>query len=236
MQGKVVGHSIVIMDSFALPVQGTETRVNAANEANEYMVQYIQESEKVRHLISRSKSANRRRAHARAAFGIAGGTVGECDRMVPLASWVRLLALWHRRQHANEQPEIHRPIRRRRGAFTIFPCRPSANDHGQIDPNRTISAGRVDIGAFRTYPAGYSPPNASASEYQNIPLNKIEDFGVHANQYYSLEVQIFKSSLDAELLSLLWNKYWVNTLSQSPLISVWSFAVFCTETQKLINS
>ena len=34
MQGKVVGHSIVIMDSFALPVQGTETRVNAANEAN----------------------------------------------------------------------------------------------------------------------------------------------------------------------------------------------------------
>lgn len=48
MQGKVVGHSIVVMDSFALPVQGTETRVNAANEANEYMVQYIQESEKVR--------------------------------------------------------------------------------------------------------------------------------------------------------------------------------------------
>ena len=50
MQGKVVGHSIVIMDSFALPVQGTETRVNAANEANEYMVQYIEESEKVREL------------------------------------------------------------------------------------------------------------------------------------------------------------------------------------------
>ena len=94
----------------------------------------------------------------------------------------------------------------------------------QIDPNRTISAGRVDIGAFRTYPAGYSPPNASTSEYQSIPLNKIEDFGVHANQYYSLEVQIFKSSLDTELLSMLWNKYWVNTLSQSPLISVRLFS------------
>jgi len=166
-----------------------------------------------------------------APHGIAGGTAGECDRMVPLASWVWLLALWHRRQHANEQPEIHRPIRRRRGAFTTSPCPSSAIDHGQIDPNRTISAGRVDIGAFRTYPAGYSPPNASASEYQNIPLNKIEDFGVHANQYYSLEVQIFKSSLDTELLSLLWNKYWVNTLSQSPLISVGSFALFCTETK-----
>ena len=52
MQGKVVGHTLVVMDSFALPVQGTETRVNAANEANEYMVQYIQESEKVRPLPS----------------------------------------------------------------------------------------------------------------------------------------------------------------------------------------
>ena len=47
MQGKVIGTSIVIMDSFALPVQGTETRVNAANEANEYMVEYIEKSEKV---------------------------------------------------------------------------------------------------------------------------------------------------------------------------------------------
>lgn len=57
MQGKVVGNSIVIMDSFALPVQGTETRVNAANEANEYMVEYIQNSEKVRrHKFIMSKS------------------------------------------------------------------------------------------------------------------------------------------------------------------------------------
>jgi COP9 signalosome complex subunit 5 len=49
MQGKVVGTSLVIMDSFALPVQGTETRVNAANEANEYMVQYIASCERVSH-------------------------------------------------------------------------------------------------------------------------------------------------------------------------------------------
>ncbi len=95
----------------------------------------------------------------------------------------------------------------------------------QIDPNRTISAGKVDIGAFRTYPENYKPPNVAASEYQSIPLSKIEDFGVHANQYYQLEVEIFKSALDNELLGLLWNKYWVNTLSQSPLISVSGFTV-----------
>ncbi|KAG8787067.1 COP9 signalosome catalytic subunit rri1, partial [Serendipita sp. 405] len=46
MQGKVVGSSLVIMDSFALPVQGTETRVNAANEANEYMVEYLESSKR----------------------------------------------------------------------------------------------------------------------------------------------------------------------------------------------
>lgn len=113
----------------------------------------------------------------------------------------------------------------------------------QIDPNRTVSAGRVEIGAFRTYPEvsglslvrsppfrplsrlfpveqGYTPPNASASEYQSIPVDKIEDFGVHANSYYPIEVSHFKSSHDAKLLDLLWNKYWVMTLSQSPLVSV----------------
>jgi hypothetical protein len=36
-------------------------------------------------------------------------------------------------------------------------------------------------------------------------------------QYYSLDVSFFKSGLDSHLLDLLWNKYWVNTLSASPL-------------------
>ena len=47
MQGKVIDNSLVIMDSFALPVQGTETRVNAQESANEYMVEYVGASEKV---------------------------------------------------------------------------------------------------------------------------------------------------------------------------------------------
>ncbi len=49
---------------------------------------------------------------------------------------------------------------------------------------------------------------------------QIEDFGVHCKQYYPLEVSYFKSSLDSQLLDLLWNKYWVNTLSSSPLLAV----------------
>ncbi|KAJ8559800.1 hypothetical protein K7X08_003858 [Anisodus acutangulus] len=87
-----------------------------------------------------------------------------------------------------------------------------------IDPTRTVSAGKADIGAFRTYPERYKPPDDPISEYQTIHLNKIEDFGVHCKQYYSLDVTYFKSSLDWHLLDLLWNKYWVNTLSSSPLL------------------
>nr|GEV05650.1 COP9 signalosome complex subunit 5b-like [Tanacetum cinerariifolium] len=78
--------------------------------------------------------------------------------------------------------------------------------------------GLIEIGAFRTYPEGYKPSDEPVSEYQTIPLNKIEDFGVHCKQYYSLDITYFKSSLDCHLLDLLWNKYWVNTLSSSPLL------------------
>jgi COP9 signalosome complex subunit 5 len=36
MQGKIDGDTFVVMDAFALPVQGTETRVNAANEVESF--------------------------------------------------------------------------------------------------------------------------------------------------------------------------------------------------------
>ena len=150
-----------------------------------------------------------------------------------------------------------------------------------VDPIQTMSAGKVNIGAFRTYPevsrVCYHPPTSPTShysfslfllpsstslslhsllpppsssplpppspspslsppssllsqnyrptddgphEYQSIPLDKIEDFGVHCRRYYSLNISYFKSSLDSRLLDLLWNKYWVNTLSSSPLHTV----------------
>ena len=47
MQGKIQGDTMIIMDSFALPVEGTETRVNAAAEGYEYMVDYILKAKEV---------------------------------------------------------------------------------------------------------------------------------------------------------------------------------------------
>jgi COP9 signalosome complex subunit 5 len=86
-----------------------------------------------------------------------------------------------------------------------------------VDPVRTVSQGVLNIGAFRVWPDGYKAPESSL-EHISVPKDKIEDFGVHFNLYYSLEVELFKSTSDTHLLNLLWNKYWMNTLSSSPLI------------------
>lgn len=42
LTGKIIGQSIIVCDVYPLPVEGTETRVNAQNEAYEYMVQYLE--------------------------------------------------------------------------------------------------------------------------------------------------------------------------------------------------
>jgi len=41
MQGKFLKDEIIVLDAFGLPVEGTETRVNAGDTANLYMVNYI---------------------------------------------------------------------------------------------------------------------------------------------------------------------------------------------------
>jgi COP9 signalosome complex subunit 5 len=91
-------------------------------------------------------------------------------------------------------------IRRRRSSSSKTPSAPSSST-----PTKTGGPSKNT--------------GADSDGFETIPLGKIEDFGVHASHYYSLEVSHFKSSLDAKLLEALWNKYWVQTLSSSPLIS-----------------
>ncbi|KAF9953982.1 proteasome regulatory particle subunit RPN11 [Mortierella alpina] len=177
MQGKVQGNTIIIMDAFALPVEGTETRVNAQAEGYEYMVQYMTKIKEVGRLEN---------------------AIGWYHSHPGYGCWLSGIDVNTQMQNQQFQDPFVAVV---------------------IDPNRTISAGKVEIGAFRTYPEGYKPPDEGPSEYQTIPLSKIEDFGVHCKQYYPLEISHFKSTLDTQLLDQLWNKYWVNTLSQSPLLS-----------------
>ena len=92
-----------------------------------------------------------------------------------------------------------------------------------VDPHRTLAAGRVEVGAFRTYPEGArrapraAQPTPASSGRQTIPLAKVEDYGVHADAYYPLEVSVFASSQHARALRGLWARYWAATLAASPL-------------------
>ncbi|KAF8371556.1 csn-5 [Pristionchus pacificus] len=207
MQGRVDAHSLIVTDSFALPVEGTETRVNAAEEANEYSVAYSLKCEEM---------------------GVKDKVIGWYHSHPGYGCWLSGIDVGT--QSTNQQ--YTEPF------VAIV-----------IDPIKTMTTGKVEIGAFRTYPRGYKPPEDGNDVYQHIPLNKVEDFGVHCKSYYSLDVTFFKSSLgeddlentletrvwsggcysldvtffksslDSRILSSLWSTYWASTLSTSPLIS-----------------
>lgn len=182
MIGYVSGRSLIITDAFRLPVEGTETRVNAHSDADEYMVN----------------------------FGIASREGG--GQLENAVGWYHShpgYGCWLSGIDVNTQM-THQMVN---DPFVAV----------VIDPDRTVSAGKVEIGAFRTYPEGQRPKDRQftddSDEFQAIPTGKIEDFGAHANSYYALEVTHYKSTLDTHLLGLLWNKYWTSTLSQSPLFT-----------------
>lgn len=181
MVGKIEHETFVITDAFRLPVEGTETRVNAHQEAIEYMSTFDQ----------KSRDAGRPETvvgwyHSHPGYGcwLSGIDVGTQNQ-------------WQ----LYEDPFV---------AVVV-------------DPDRTISAGKVEIGAFRCYPEGYSPPDAGVKGgdvgHAAVPMAKVADFGAHANRYYPLEVTHYKSGLDAAVLESLWNKYWVQTLGASPLVT-----------------
>ncbi|EXJ74960.1 COP9 signalosome complex subunit 5 [Cladophialophora psammophila CBS 110553] len=182
MIGYVSGRSLVITDAFRLPVEGTETRVNAHADADEYMVNFG--------IASREGGGQLENA------------VGWYHSHPGYGCWLSGIDVHTQKIHQMANDPFVAVV---------------------IDPDRTVSAGKVEIGAFRTYPEGHQPKDKQftddSDEYQAIPQDKIQDFGVHANSYYPLEVTHYKSTLDTHLLGLLWNKYWTSTLSQSPLFT-----------------
>lgn len=196
MQGYISGTSIIVTDAFRLPVEGTETRVNAQDEANEYMVNFLQSARDAGQLEN---------------------AVGWYHSHPGYGCWLSGI-------------DVNTQMTQQMFSDPFVAV--------VIDPDRTVSAGKVEIGAFRTLPEGYKDGGAEggagdvggsgsgeggeetdAEGFQSIPLAKMEDFGAYSDRYYSLEVSHFKSTLDSRLLEALWNKYWVSTLAASPLFT-----------------
>lgn len=183
IQGQIADRAFVVNDVFPLPVEGTETRVNAGAEGNEFMVNYNTECPKVARMEK---------------------IIGWYHSHPGYGCWLSGIDVQTQSTHQQyEDPYL---------AIVV-------------DPVRTMSSGKVEIGAFRTYPPDYKAPDDVPSEYQTIPLEKIEDFGVHSKRYYQLNMTYFKSTLDSSLLDLLWNKYWARSLSSSPLLQDEAFVV-----------
>ncbi|OQV16888.1 COP9 signalosome complex subunit 5 [Hypsibius exemplaris] len=174
MLGRADAGSMIVMDAFALPVEGTETRVNAQAAAYEYMTQYLETQKQV---------------------GRVENVIGWYHSHPGYGCWLSGIDVETQRLNQQFQEPWLAVV---------------------IDPIRTIAAGQVDLGAFRTYPKGFIPPEEKGSEHRNIPLKKVEDFGSHYKEYYQLGVSYFKTSSDKRLLNQLWNQYWVATLSSSP--------------------
>lgn len=179
MQGYIDGDTFVVTDAFRLPVEGTETRVNAQGEANEYLVEYLN--------LSRAQ-------------GRQENVVGWYHSHPGYGCWLSGIDVETEAMQQQYQDPFLAVV---------------------VDPDRTINAGKVEIGAFRTYPANHKaePGSVTSDGFQAVPLAKAAEFGAHSSRYYSLGVSHFKSTLDSHLLELLWHKYWVQTLSQSPLLT-----------------
>lgn len=184
MTGKIVGREFVIMDAYPLPVEGTETRVNAMGEGLEYMVQYLESL----HAVDRPENV-----------------VGWYHSHPGYGCWLSGIDVGTQFQNQSFQDPFVAIV---------------------VDPNQTVAAGKVEIGAFRTYPKDYVPNDSKAKGRSGdgssggdagIPLTKLEEFGAHADRYYPLDVSYFKGEADKALLNVLWNRYWSTTLAQSGL-------------------
>ncbi|WFD33438.1 COP9 signalosome catalytic subunit rri1 [Malassezia cuniculi] len=176
MQGRACTETrtLYVFDAFALPVHGTETRVNAQNEAYEYMVTQLE--------------------HARA-VGRDEPAIGWYHSHPGYGCWLSGIDV--QTQQTNQQQDPFVAV--------------------VIDPLRTMTLGQVDIGAFRTYPDDARSDHARRAR-DAVPLYKAEEYGAHADKYYALDVQYFRSSLDARLFELLWQQYWTHALAQTPAV------------------
>lgn len=82
--GKVDGNTMIVMETFALPVEGTETRVNAQAQAYEYMTAYIESAKQVCEKSTQNVLICSFFFRVFMNFSDSSGwTIGECYRLVP---------------------------------------------------------------------------------------------------------------------------------------------------------
>ncbi|BFU22523.1 hypothetical protein EHI8A_081390 [Entamoeba histolytica HM-1:IMSS-B] len=174
--GQTKGDSFVITDVVSLPVEGTETRVNASADCDAYMLQY---------------------GEYKNSTGFKEPFCGWYHSHPSYKCWLSGIDV------ATEK--LHQSINDPWIAIVV-------------DPVTTSTNGKIEIGAFRTFPEGFKPQQ-KAEMKKVLPSEKIADFGSYYDSYYSIKVELFKTKLDDQVLRLLWHEYWINTLAATAIIS-----------------
>lgn len=181
LMGKISGPLFIVLDVYALPVEGTETRVNAQSEAYEYMVQYLELIREVR-----DKDSIVGWYHSHPGYGC----------------WLSGIDVATQSLNQNFQDPYLAIV---------------------IDPTRTKVQGKVEIGAFRTHPVGYTN-NSGVSESgrrgsggQSKPKDKNNEMGAHSESYYALDVRIFQTPGDASTVDCVLDESWSKALVDSEL-------------------
>ncbi|RLV96351.1 COP9 signalosome complex subunit 5 [Spathaspora sp. JA1] len=163
--GKIIPGAIIIMDVYALPVEGTETRVNAQAEGYEYMVEYLELNKKV--------------------SGRNENIVGWYHSHPGYGCWLSGIDVSTQSLNQGFQDPYLAIV---------------------VDPIKTIKQGKVEIGAFRTFPENYVASHSDHSSSKpavNIPKSKRKDFGSHFDKYYPLDIEIFSSGVDDSIIQML---------------------------------
>jgi len=77
-----------------------------------------------------------------------------------------------------------------------------------VDHKRSIAAGKVEIGCFRTYTNDYAEKNKVKYEDTTVEMDENtghKDLSHHAHKYYKIPHTIFKSKVDDLVLKRVWN-------------------------------
>ena len=209
---------MVVMDSFALPVEGTETRVNAQAQGYEYMTAYIESAKQVGTIFKLRWHAALRLVASR--MPLVGITltlvtdVGSRELMFPH----RCSTKTSRSEECFSCPQ-HRKYKSNVSGPICGNCGGSYKDHicGESQPwsLQNLSQG---VQASRRYLIRVSDNSleqnwglwSSLQAVLQVPIKTAHTLN-YSTFAFSMDVTYFKSALDKSLLDSLWNHYWVNT-------------------------
>lgn len=202
LTGKIVKNGIVVMDVYPLPVEGTETRVNAQAEGYEFMVQYKDSL----------KKAGRNENivgwyHSHPGYGcwLSGIDVSTQSLNQQFQDPYLAIVIDPHRTLNNGIVEI--------GAFRTYPV-----DYSQTNPDKFGSLGSLVVSPDPRKVRNINSKldkNLKSQKQQtssSIPEDKVKDFGLHNSKYYSLSIEIFRTETDHLILQNLWNKFWIKNL------------------------